>query len=157
MPDLAPEIPGWPLLIQVDCKRIKKDSKDSRLGRAIQDTNAKIKQTGQHCHGLVYIDVSDRVTETNFGDDSLPKEIKDVKNFVQRQLAQHNTHVSGAAILWKDYIVVPMEHATDRALCFIRYRSQLVRHQNPKEPLPAAAERFMPGYTAMLSILLNQG
>ena len=79
MPDLALEIPGWQRPIQAECKRVQKDTSDSRFMDVIKKANSQIKNAGQRCYGLVYYDVSDRVDETSFGSDSIPEEVEKIQ------------------------------------------------------------------------------
>ena len=43
------------------------------------------------------------------------------------------------------------------ALCLHRYRSVLIRHMNPNEPLPEDTERIMVGNTVMLPVVAGDG
>jgi len=154
MPDLALEIPGWQLPIQAECKRVKRSS---RIKEAIEKANRQIKNVGQRCYGLVYIDVSecakvpDLVDPLSLRDDKIPDEIVAIKNEVQRLLDRVYTSVSGVILLWKHHIVLPMK---DGGLLFIfRYQNLLVRHRSPKEPLPEDTEQISVGYTNTVRIL----
>jgi hypothetical protein len=155
MPDLALEISGWQLPIRAECKRVGKDASYSRFKKVIQKANSQIKRTDQRCYGLIYLDVSDRVDKTNFGD-SLPNEIVKIQEAVQRCLRQDYTSVGGVVLLWKEHIFLPMEDGSEGVACFLRYRSHLIRHRESKEPLPEDPDPIMFGYTGMLQVLPNK-
>jgi hypothetical protein len=111
---------------------------------------------GQRCYGLVYLDVSQRTVDpASFWNDSLPNEFGTIQLEVQRCLDRFNTSVSGVILLWKDHIILKMNDGG--ALCFHRYRSFLIRHRNPKEPLPEDTEPIMVGNTVMLPVVPGEG
>jgi hypothetical protein len=157
MPDLALEIPRWQLPIQAEGKRIRKGDTYSPLKCAIQKANTQIKNAGQRCHGLVYLDVTDRVASVSFeiGNDSPPNEIVAIQHEMQRLLNQHYTSVSGVILLWKYYTILQMNDGG--ALCLVRYKSLLVRHRRPRESLPEDCEPILLGYTTMLRIVPDAG
>jgi len=152
MPDLALEIPGWRLPIRADCKRVGKDAGSSRFKNVIEKGNAQIKRTNQRCHGLLYLDVSDRVAKASFGD-SLPDEIAKIQETIQHCLNQYYTSVGGVVLLWKDYITLPMKDGSEGVVCFLTYQSHLIRHRKPNDPLPEDPESVIFGYTAGLQVL----
>jgi hypothetical protein len=132
MPDLELKIPAWPLPIQAECKCVKNSGFES----AIRKANAQIKRAGHRCYGLVYLDVSQRsVDPASFWNDSLPEEFAPILLEVERCLREFN----------------------GGALCFHRYRSFLIRHRNPKEPLPEHTEPIMVGNTVMLPVIPGEG
>ena len=154
MPDFALEIPGWQLPIQAECKRIRRGP---RVKRAIEKANRQIKNVGQRCYGLVYLDVSecakvpDLVDPVSLKADTLPDEIVALKNEVQRFLDRVYTSLSGVILLWKHQTVLPMN---DGGLLFVfRYQNLLVRHRNPKEPLPEDTEQISVGFSNTVRIL----
>jgi hypothetical protein len=152
MPDLELKIPAWPLPIQAECKCVKNSGFES----AIRKANAQIKRAGHRCYGLVYLDVSQRsVDPANFWNDLLPEEFAPVLLEVERCLREFNSSVSGVILLWKDHIILKMNDGG--ALCFHRYRSFLIRHRNPKEPLPEDTESIMVGNTVMLPVVPREG
>lgn len=156
MPDIALEIPDWQLPIQADCKRVGKNANYSRFKNVIKKANTQIKHTNQRCHGLLYLDVSDRVDKkANLGD-PIPDEIVKIQETIQRCLRQHYTSVAGVVLLWKDNIIMPMTDGSEGVICFLRYRSHLIRHNEPKVPLPEDSEPIMLGCTIMLKLLPNE-
>jgi hypothetical protein len=131
MPDIELEIPGWTLPIQAECKCVKY----SGFKNSIEKANKQIKKASQPCYGLVYLDISQRSADrASFWSDSLPNEFAQIQMEVQHCLREFNTSVSGVVLLWKDQIVLKMNDGG--ALCFHRYRSVLIRHRKPKQPLP---------------------
>jgi hypothetical protein len=152
MPDLALEIPGWRLPIKAECKHVEKNTSYSRFQKDIEDANRKIKRTNQHCYGLLYLDVSDRVAKASF-EDSLPDEIVKIQETVQRCLRQHYTSVGGVVLLWKDYITQPMKDGSEGVGCILRYRSHLIHHKKPNNPMPEDPESIIFGYTVGLQVL----
>ena len=152
MPDLALVIPGWDLPIQAECKRVGKDAKYSRFKAVIQKANSQVKCTDQRCHGLLYLDVSDRVEKASFGN-SLPNEIVKIQEQVHRCLRQDYTSVAGVVLLWKGHITRTLSRKDGReARAFVLHcRSHLIRHTMPEEPLPENTEPIMLGYTGMFS------
>jgi hypothetical protein len=88
--------------------------------------------------------------------DSLPNEFATIQLEVQRCLDRFNTSVSGV-ICSGGCTVLKMTDGSQRVLCFLRYRGILIRHRNPKEPLPEDAEPIMAGYTGMLQVLPGDG
>jgi hypothetical protein len=152
MPDLELKIPAWPLPIQAECKCVKNSGFES----AIRKANAQIKRSGHRCYGLVYLDVSQRsVDPASFWNDSLPEEFAPILLEVERCLREFNSSVSGVILLWKDHVILKMNDGG--ALCFHRYRSFLIRHRNPKEPLPEHTEPIMVGNTVMLPVIPGEG
>jgi hypothetical protein len=148
MPDIELEVPGWPLPIQAECKGVK----NSGFENAIKKANKQIKKAPQRCYGLVYLDVSQvSVDPASFWNDSLPNEFAPFQAEIQGCLVRFNTSVSGVILLWKDQIILKMNDGG--ALCFHRYRSVLIRHRNPKEPLPQDTEPIMVGNTVMLPVI----
>ena len=153
MPDLALGIPGWHLPILAECKRVGKAAKYSRFKAVIQKANSQIKCAGQRCHGLLYLDVSDRVEKASFGN-SLPNEIVKIQEEVQRCLRQHYTSVGGVVLLWKGHTTrtLSTKDGREALACVLYYQSHLIRHRKPEEPLPENAEPIMLGYTSILHI-----
>lgn len=157
MPDLALGIPGWELPIQAECKRVGKDANYSRFKEVIKKANSQVKCTSQRCYGLLYLDVSDRVNKASFGN-SLPNEIAKIQETVQRCLSLHYTSIGGVVLLWKGqrHITLSMRDGREAIACVLQYRSHLIRHRMPKEPLPENPEPIMFGYTSMLHVLPNE-
>jgi len=155
MPDLALEIPRWQLPIQAEGKRIRKGTSYSPLKGAVKKANTQIKNAGQRCYGLIYLDVTDRVDSVNSENDAPPSEIVAIQQEVQRLLDRFYTSVSGVILLWKYYTILPMNDGG--ALCFVRYKSLLIRHRSPKESLPEDNEPILLGYTNMLRIVPDSG
>jgi len=152
MPDLELKIPAWPLPIQAECKCVK----NSAFEKAIKKANKQIKKAAQPCYGLVYLDISQRsVDPASFWSDSLPNEFSQIQMEVQGCLRDFNKSVSGVILLWKDHIILRMNDGG--ALCLHRYRSVLIRHMNPNEPLPEDTERIMVGNTVMLPVVAGDG
>ena len=153
IPDLALGIPGWQLPIQAECKRVGKDASYARFKAVIQKANSQVKRTGQRCHGLLYLDVSDRVEKASFGN-ALPNEIAKIQETVQRYLCLHYTSIGGVVLLWKGHTTHPLSTKDGReARAYdLNYRSHLIRHRMPEDPLPENAEPIMLEYTGMLHI-----
>jgi hypothetical protein len=153
MPDLTLGILGWQLPIQAECKRVGKDAGYSRFKHVIEVGNRQIKRRDQRCYGLLYIDVSDRVDKTTFGDPR-PDEIAKIQETVQRYLCMHYTSIGGVVLLWKGHTTHTLSTKDDRAARAydLGYRSHLIRHRMPEEPLPGNAEPIMLGYTGILHI-----
>jgi hypothetical protein len=156
MPDLTLEIPDWRLPIQADCKRVGKAATYSRFKKVIEKANTQIKRANQRCYGILYLDVSDRVAKRVSLGAPLPDEIARIQETIQRCLRQHYTSVGGVVLLWKDTLTVPMTDGSEGVLCVLRYRSHLIRHSEPKAPLPEDPEPIMLGYTGALTVLPNE-
>jgi hypothetical protein len=151
MPDLALGIPGWVLPIQAECKRVGKDAGYSRFQEVIAKANSQVKCTGQRCYGVAYLDVSHRVDKASFGS-SVPNEIAKIQEAVQRCLRLHYSSIGSVVLLWKEHTILPVRDGSERIACALQYRSHLIRHTVPKEPLPEDPEPIMLGYTSILHI-----
>ena len=151
MPDLALRIPGWELPIEAECKRVGKDAGYSRFKHIIGDGDRKIKRRDQRCYGVLYIDVSDRMDKAKSGD-SLPDEIAKIQEEVQRCLHVHYTFIGGVILLWKGHTTRSVTDGRKEIACVLEYRSHLIRHRMPKEPLPENPTPIMLEYTTILSV-----
>ena len=131
-------VPGYPLPIYADCKRVRRDSSERRFAHIILKANSQVKRSalGRDSFGLVVIDVSDRVAAASSLTDALPCEIEHVAQTVQRSLIEHNSSLGAAILLWNDFAVMGEPPDQRVSAITMRRRSLMVRHRRPRMPLP---------------------
>ena len=148
MPDFQIVVPSASLPIAADCKRVQAQSSDQRFRKLVNKANRQIKNLGIECHGMVVIDITERVPPiTNLGDDS-PAAADHVCDIVQGCLQRAHTSVSGAIVTWRDVLTTPMRDGSGGTLCVLRQHSRLVRHQQPLHPLSENDDEICIGYTS---------
>jgi hypothetical protein len=147
-PDFEVIVPCPLVHLAADCKRVKEGTNEQRFGQLVKDANKQIKtlntdrqrtrpdQRSAPCHGLLVVDVADRVLRFSELGDPDPPEIDRVSDLLQDSMRTKNTTVSAALVTWRKLIVTPMTDGSGRDLCVFQQYSRIVRHQNPVCVLP---------------------
>lgn len=145
------------LPLVTDCKRIRKDTKDSRFSKIINKANKQIKALGIDCYGVAAIDITEKVTNPNVFSDEIPKSVLHISEVVSAPIREYNSSVSAVLLFWDDYVVHGEPGASPSSLFAYRRRSHVLRHRNPVHELPENVELFDFGNTLTYRIRWPRG
>lgn len=136
--DFQVVIPGCSLPVYTECKRIRKDTNDSRFGDVIRKANRQIKTSsrGKDCLGLVAIDISDKVEPPREVSDEFPSEVQRLSSVIQDTLKEHNTSVSAIVLFWNEFSMLGGPPEQPRSHIALVRRTHLIRHMQPRKSLP---------------------
>jgi hypothetical protein len=147
-------IPGHDSPIYTDCKRIRKDTNDSRFCDAIKKANKQIKRSSKDkdCFGLVAIDISDKTEPPKEITDKLPAEVQRISLVIQDVLKKHYKSISAILLFWNEFSMLgnPLEQPASKIS--LRRRSYLIRHIQPSKPLPDSSVLSETGNTVEFNI-----
>jgi hypothetical protein len=152
-PDFQRSIPNWDLPVLVDCKRVRKETRDCGFGKVIAKTNAQIKTPNIECFGLAAIDVSEQIEPPKAFSDAVPDRVRATEKLVETALSSGNRSVGGVLLIWDDAVVMGTPPQAPSTLVAYRRRSRLVRHQNPLRPLPSSVDDLTVGSTAAYRVV----
>jgi len=141
-PDLKIEADSASLPIYADCKRIERASKLSRVEKVVKKASKQVRAVPGSHHGLVVIDVSDRVLVparcvTPYEENLTilqPAEVAEVCDFVRQEFRPgKRVRLSAALICWRNYLVSEGDRSAGiPGVTILSQRCELVVH-------PAAA------------------
>lgn len=152
-PDFSISIPGWQLPFAVDCKRLKRDTSQSRIGTVIKKVNKQIKALDKPCHGLAVLDVSEKVDSAPILSDDIPKEILAIKSNIAHAISEFNTSVSAVLLLWDQFTILEKPKIGEKVITiWLRRRYELIQHNKPKYPLDGDVETISVGNTVMIAL-----
>lgn len=152
-PDFEVAVPGWDLPFAVDCKRLKRDTSEQRIGSAIKKANEQVKALGKPCYGLAVLDVSEKVNILPELSDEIPQEVVGLKRAARKATSLYNTSISAVLLLWDDFVIVrvPRTGGDFFSIC-LRRRYELVLHTNPKHPLNGDIDTLSVGNTLIVGL-----
>lgn len=147
-------IPRHDFPIYTDCKRIKRDTSDSRFGDVIKKANKQIKTSskGRDCFGLVAIDISSRIKPPERLTDEFPAEVQRVSAMIQSILKEHYTSVSAVMLFWNEFSMLGNPPEEPKSKVTLRRRTHLIRHIHPSKTLPDSSILSETGNTVEFNI-----
>ena len=147
-------IPGHDFPIYTDCKRIKRNTSDSRFRKVIIKANKQIKisSKGQDCFGLVAIDISDRISPPEKLTDALPTEVQRVSVIINNILKEHFTSVSAVILFWNEFSMLGNPPEVLKSKVTLRRRTVLIRHIHPRKILSESSILSETGNTVEFNI-----
>lgn len=149
--DIKININNLDLPFVAECKRIKADTKDKAFGRVINKANNQIKKLKEECYGLVVINISDKIKNSEISD-KIPEEVERIINIVQNTIKSDNSCVSGVLLTWDEYKLFGIPGESTESTFFYRKMVTIVRHLHPKKELPANENWFNGGGIYMWKI-----
>ncbi|WP_190477712.1 hypothetical protein [Anabaena azotica] len=146
--DFKVDIDNYPVPIAVDCKHIDSNTNDTRYKKVIEKANKQIKRwkaslSCQEIHGIVAIDVSQKMLHTNNDFGKLLPNLKEIVNIIRNLLRKDYSYVSGVLLIC-DSFEMSKEPGDASSTSYSFARSGLfIKHLNPVKPLPSyLAEPF---------------
>lgn len=151
-------IPGHDLPLYTDCKRIKKYTNDSRFADVIKKANKQIKTSskGKDCLGLVAIDIADKIEPPQELTDQFPAEVQRLSSVTHDILKKHYTSVSAVMLFWNEFSMLGKPPEEVRSRIALRRRTHLIRHMEPRKPLPDSSLLSETGNTVEFNIYWHQ-
>jgi hypothetical protein len=140
-PDLTIRVEGWEFPVAAECKRLSKGPNRIRLQDVIKKANRQVRRAASPAYGVLYLDVSDWVSEQYSLGQSVDKPSV-VQGWVAELLRQYYSSLSGVVLLWRDVIPGPMLSGESAMLYILRCNSRFVRHGAPIRPLPDDSEKL---------------
>lgn len=136
-PDLKITIPGWPLAVQVECKRRNRAASPKWLKRVVENANKQFGRSNVEAFGVLYLDISS-VTVTLCSAEEVRRVVSEFERAL-RHLLRPGVYrsVSAAVLLFRDFSapsVVPIP--PDEWVPVLRQDSLIVRHAAPHRRLP---------------------
>jgi len=155
LPDFKVCNHGGSLPIVTDCKRLFKNTNNSRLAKIITKANKQIKKLDVDCYGIAAIDITDKIAQTDDFSDSIPQSVMEISKIIKKSIQRQNTSISAILLLWSDYILHGKPGESPRSLFAYRKRSYTIKHQHPKHKLPENFSLFDFGNTITYRITWN--
>lgn len=155
-PDFQVIMNSTKLPLVTDCKRIFKDTNNSRLSKVITKANKQIKKIAIDCYGICVIDITEKITNNNHFSDNIPQEVLDISSVVSKSIQTKNSSVSAVLLLWNDYVLHGIPETSPTSLFAYRRRGYLVSHSDPKYNLPKNIELFAFGNTITYRVTWKQ-
>lgn len=153
MPDLYIQIPEWKIPVFAECKRLSKEPGKNTIKGIISKANDQLKKAdGQH-FGVLYVDVSECISNREANGDEVPSEVSAIKAQVEVLLREFYRSVSAAVILWRDCIIVAAPTHEHHVAVFLRYRHLVIRHARPNLRLPWEDQSIRIGNTSMVRVV----
>ena len=154
-PDFRLDIDGVNLPVVVECKNIEDGTTNNRFKNIVNKANKQIKNIGEDCYGVLFVDITALVERREELSDSLPESVEIIIEIFNDLLAHFNSSVSSAILFWDEYSIFGEEQDAERTTAFIRRRSYHVAHKNPKQCLPSDTPLLEYGNTIAFGVDRN--
>jgi hypothetical protein len=148
-PDFRIVVPGWPLPVLADSKRIFGRALKNSINGHLKKANKQIKAASEPTYGLAILDITTQVSQPRELSDRVPVEVVRIEEDVRRELSKHFRSLSGAVLVWNEHVV--LASVPYRVMAVIRTRSLVVRHRSPYYVLPAELGPIMIAFTVQMS------
>jgi len=136
-PDFRIIVPGWPLPILADSKRLSGKGLRNSINQHIKKTDKQIKSVAEPAYGLAILNVSALLVNPWSLSDSLPEEVVQLELGIRKELSKHHRSISAAVLVWDEMSVLgPEPNLPPFVMVAIRTRSLVVRHCAPNHVLP---------------------
>ncbi len=152
-PDFKIESSNFEIPIVADCKCVLRNTSDSRFSNIIKKANKQIKKLGINCLGLVVIDITEKIALSDDVSDKIPDEVLRISEVVKATIQDDNSSASGVLLLWDDYVIHGNPETETESLVGYRRRYHLVRHRNPRYPIPEGQDLDELGLTYGFTIM----